>query len=66
MRKDEAMNDRINVNIIVPVNAAVTREQATALAPKGELTCGICEICSAIVPLYRLVAHGQRMHPEEG
>lgn len=60
------MREEMTVNIIVPVKAIVTQEQASGLAPTGELDCTICIACFALVPLYRLVEHGQKMHPAEG
>lgn len=53
------------MNIIVPIELIVTEEEATALAPTGKLACAICPVCSAIVPLYRMVEHGQKIHPGE-
>jgi hypothetical protein len=52
------------MNVIVPIEIVVTDEEATTLASNGRLACTICNTCSAIVPLYRMVVHGQRMHPE--
>lgn len=58
--------DAVMANIIVPVKAIVTHDEATALAPTGELDCAVCPACFALVPLYRLAEHGQRVHPAEG
>jgi hypothetical protein len=53
------------MNISLPISVIVTSEDATALAPSGQLACAICETCSAIVPLYRMVEHGLRLHPDD-
>jgi hypothetical protein len=51
-----------DMNIVVPIELIVTDEEATALAPTGKLPSAICNTCFAIVPLYRMVEHGQVMH----
>ena len=52
-------------NVILNVSVIVPEEVALKHAPSGELSCIICETCSMIVPLYRIVEH-DKDHREAG
>jgi hypothetical protein len=52
-------------NVVVTVRVIMPEEEMTSLAPSGELTCTVCDVCFALVPLIRIVEHGQRLHSKE-
>jgi hypothetical protein len=53
-------------NIILPIEVILTSDEATALAPSGKLACVICPVCSAIIPIYRIMDHTHKIHLNTG